>query len=65
MSKGEYEIGATIPVQVGKGKMEKGKDNTEMTAEDPKTRNEKYGFIEIKANENKKSTKKETKGTER
>ena len=46
---GDYEIGASIPVQAGKGKLEKGKDNTEAVVESAGTRNEKYGFIEIKA----------------
>ena len=46
---GDYEIGASIPVQAGKGKLEKGKDNTEIVAENARERNEKYGFIKIKA----------------
>lgn len=49
MNTAGYEIGATIPVQVGKGKMEKGKNHTESTVEDAKTRNEKYSFVGIKA----------------
>ena len=48
----DYEIGASIPVQVGKGKLERGKDNTESVAESARKRNEKYGFIEIKAEKN-------------
>lgn len=47
-----YEVGVTIPVQVGKGKMEKGKDNTQTTVKDPKTRNEEYGFLAVKAFDN-------------
>ena len=49
MNTAGYEIGLTIPVQVGKEKMEKRKNNTEATVEDSKTRNEKYNFVEIKA----------------
>ena len=49
MNTAGYEIGLTIPVQVGKGKMEKGKNHTEATVEDAKTRNEKYNFVGIKA----------------
>ena len=45
----DYEIGASIPVQVGKGKLEEGKDNTKSVAESARKRNEKYGFIEIRA----------------
>ena len=44
-----YEINATIPMQIGKGKIADAKDNTkEAQLEDPKTRNEKNGYIEIK-----------------
>ncbi len=52
MSTGEYEIGASIPVQVGNGKMEKGKDNTEITAENSKSRNKEYGALEIQIAKN-------------
>ena len=48
MNTAGYEIGATIPVQVGKGKMEKGKNHTEITAKDSKTRNEEYSYVGIK-----------------
>ena len=47
MSTVGYEIGATIPVQVGKGKMENGKDNTEEVIKDPKSRNEEFGYLAI------------------
>ena len=47
MSTVGYEIGATIPVQVGKGKMEKGEENTEKIIAAPKQRNEEYGYITI------------------
>ena len=56
MSTVGYEVGVTIPVQVGKGKMEKGKNHTEVTAEDSKTRNEKYGFLAVKAFDNERTT---------
>ena len=45
----DYEIGAAIPVQLGRGKMGKGKDNTESVAKSARKRNEEYGFIEIRA----------------
>jgi len=48
MNTAPYEIGVTIPVQVGKGKMEKGKDHTEATTEAAKIRNEKYDFVGVK-----------------
>ena len=54
MSRG-YEVNATIPMQIGKGKFEHAKDNTrEATLEDAKTRNKKNGYIEIKAETTKK-----------
>ena len=44
-----YEINATIPMQIGRGKIADAKDNTkEARLEDPKARNEKNGYIEIK-----------------
>ena len=52
MNTAAYEIGVTIPVQVGKGKMEKGKDHTEATTEAAKIRNEKYDFIGVKTLKN-------------
>ncbi len=48
MNTAGYEIGLTIPVQVGKGKMEKGKNHTEVTIEDAKERDKKYNFVGIK-----------------
>ena len=45
-----YKIYATIPMQVGRGKIADAEKNTrEATAEDPKKRNEEYGYIEIPA----------------
>ncbi len=50
----DYEIGATMPIEVGKGKMEKGKDNTQVVIDSPKKRNLEFGYLEIPAVENKK-----------
>lgn len=44
-----YVIAAMLPVQAGKGKIEKGKDNTEEVIKDPGTRKIEEGFLEIKA----------------
>jgi len=49
MSTRNYEVHATLPIQIGNGKIDKPKENTDATIEDPKTRNEKYGFISVKA----------------
>lgn len=59
MSTEGYEIGATIPVQVGKGKMEKGEDNTEKIINSPKARNEKFGYLTIQAEPTVKKEKEE------
>ena len=48
METSRYEIGVTLPVQVGKGKMEKGKDNTDTTIETAKARQEKYDYVGVK-----------------
>ena len=44
----DYEIAATFPMQVGKGKIEKPKENGQEVFDSGKARNNKYGFIEIK-----------------
>ena len=46
----DYEVVATIPMQVGRGKFEDGPDNTKKAQlEKPGTRNEKHGYITIQA----------------
>lgn len=49
MSEKGYEVCATLPMEIGRGKIEDPKENSTSKIESPKERNEKYGFIEIKA----------------
>ena len=59
----EYEIHATVPVHAKDGEIVDGKENTQKAGlESPKARNEKIGYIEIKAETTK---TKGRKGTEK
>lgn len=67
MNNSEYTISATLPIQTGKGKVEIPEENATKKANDPKRRNEKYGYIEIKAiayNRNEKEAEKTARETE-
>ncbi len=66
MNNSEYTISATLPIQTGKGKVEIPEENATKKANDPKGRNEKYGYIEIKAiayNRNEKEAEKTARET--